>query len=30
MSNVDVATRIIQFVEKGHNERPRRRRPVVG
>lgn len=30
MSNVDVATRIIQFVEKGHNERPRRRRPSSG
>lgn len=29
-SKVDVATRIVQFVEKGHNERPRRRRPVVG
>jgi ribosomal protein S6--L-glutamate ligase len=29
-SNVDVATRIVQFVEKGHNERPRRRRASSG
>ena len=27
-SGIDVATRIIQFVEKGHHERPRRRRSV--
>ena len=27
-SGIDVATRIVQFVEKGHNERPRRRRPA--
>lgn len=25
-SGIDVGTRIIQFIEKGHNERPRRRR----
>jgi ribosomal protein S6--L-glutamate ligase len=25
-SGIDVATRIVQFIEKGHNERPRRRR----
>jgi ribosomal protein S6--L-glutamate ligase len=30
VSNVDVATRIIQFVEKGHNERPRRRPRAAG
>jgi ribosomal protein S6--L-glutamate ligase len=29
-SSVDVATRIVQFVEKGHNERPRRRRASSG